>query len=459
MRLLLLLNLAATLASLLVGNKFLVSQSYLFYAFQLVTMLPYLIYRARLVKNLFMPSFFALMYYLINLTFGGYLLPRGYGWSFLYPDVVVSIQNYPIIVSYLMLANIVLFVLTCLFLSRLARSGFTRAGAMAPIARRNAVADLLIGGCCLLAVAVLGYYEVYSAFSFQMAILVIHLSNIASRRIWLRYAFYGAYLVIMLAVSFDDKRQIIMVLTLILFVESYYRNLVLDLSPSRALLYIAGMGSFLTLILAASVLRGYGSSGATTIIEAIAFLPQYATSDVFIDGVTDNLELNYNYGSVVTPMEHVLTGKMPWQYGLSIAKVAFLPVPRDVFPDKPDSAMQVFTREFSPEMWSIEGSLPVSNQSEMFVNFGYAGLLALALLWAWFNSLFVSLHRLPRDSFGFLSCLFLIITVFMFARGSGLEMFILYYLFAAPILLVFAFLSGHLRFRWARDSTVMARRR
>jgi hypothetical protein len=203
--------------------------------------------------------------------------------------------------------------------------------------------------------------------------------------------------------------------------------------------------AFLLLVLTASVLRGYGNFDVATPVQAVARVPEYVASENFLSGLTDNLELNYSYGAAVTSMGMMLDGRIDVQYGASLAKLFFLPIPRDILPEKPSSVMQIFTREFVPH-WHEEGSsLPVMSPAELFINFHYGGVLALAIIWFILDQCFLAFQSAKPRSFASLSFLFLVITVLLFARGSGIEQYLLYYMLAAPVLWAGAYGIGALR--------------
>ena len=167
----------------------------------------------------------------------------------------------------------------------------------------------------------------------------------------------------------------------------------------------------------------------------------YMTSEIFVDGITDNLELNYNYGVSITSVDHVLSSLIPYQYGASLIKVLFLPIPRDAVSFKPDSMMQLFTKVYKPEWWDHEGSMPVIFSSDMFMNFHFFGLLPYAIVWIFIDKAFLLFHTTHPRSFVFCSCAFLFITILMFARGSGLEQWLLYYLLTVPFFIVLKLLG------------------
>ncbi|MEP7383490.1 MAG: hypothetical protein ABI910_17525 [Gemmatimonadota bacterium] len=75
----LVINLLLVASALMLSNEWLMLHGYLLYAAQALVMLPYLAWRVFYAHHLFMPSVFALAYYLANLALGGYLVPRDYG--------------------------------------------------------------------------------------------------------------------------------------------------------------------------------------------------------------------------------------------------------------------------------------------------------------------------------------------------------------------------------------------
>lgn len=429
------INLFAALLATVLPNEFLALNSYFLYGLQFATMVPYLVSRARYIKDLFLPTFFVLIYFLVSMTFGSYLVPRDYGWDKQFADVATDIRTYRLIVPFFMLSNIVLFVLTARAFDTLARAPyndppgkFLHSG-LAPWA---GLAKIPFYFAAFFAVS---YYDIYSAFSFQLALLILHLTDPALRRRWYRYGVYLFYLLVLVGFSYENKREIAMMLFLIIFLECYYGRFLLRFAFKSIAGYVMTGVAFFSLILAASILRGYGDFPVASIIEAFSYIPRYATSDMFVDGITDNLELNYSYGVAITAVDHGLRGLIPYQYGGSMIKVFFLPIPRDAITFKPGSIMQIFTRTYAPGWWLEEGSLPVVFSADMFLNFNYLGLAPYALVWWAINRAFLGFHTVRPQSFAAYSCVFLCITVLMFARGSGVELWLLYYLLAAPVFL------------------------
>ena len=450
MKAILFLNIIAVILGASLPNDFLMWHSYVLYGFQALTMLPFLVRKAVFVKNLFLPTFFVLFYFLVNLTLGSYLVPRDFGWNKEFADVVVQIRNYNLIVPFFLLSNIILFVLTDSVYRKL------RVFDHAPLQNERHVhssGSLLAGAgrsvFYFVAFLLFSYFQVYSVFSFQLALLLLQLTDPWLRRSRLRYVAYVGYLLVLVAFSFENKREIAIALFLMLFLETYFQRSLIRYRLRSIAGYVLAAVGFFGLILAASILRGYGDFPVATVVEAVRYIPQYMSSDMFVDGVTDNLELNYNYGVAVTAINHGITGLIDYQYGLSLFKLFFLPIPRDWLPWKPESIMQIFTQEYAPQWWAEEGSMPVILPSEAFLNFHYLGLLQYALIWLVINHLFIVFHRTSPRSFVSYSCAFLFITVLTFARGSGIEQYVLYYLIAAPVFLLGMLLRQGMRARSA----------
>lgn len=421
-------NLLLVVTALVLPNEVLVWNSWILYGAQTLTIGGYLIARSVAMKNLFIPTTFALAYYLVDLTLGSYLVPRDIGWNKAYVAVAQQIDVYHIVVPYLLLANLLLFVLSCRTLASLA----SRSSTPDPHnGRRVSIASTL---GWMVGFLVLSYLDVYSVFSFQLAILICQLGELSRRRSRWRFPLYLFYLVVLTAFSYENKREIAMVLFLMVFLETYHGRYRLRPNLRTVAIAVMAAASFLAFILTASVMRGYGGLNVTSALGAVEAVPRYVGSDIFLDGLTDNLELNYTYGSAITSIDLVLNGTIPYQFGASLWKPAFLPIPRRIFPWKPNSVMTVYTQAFDPGLAAEEGSLPVLFPSEMFVNFGLLGLLPLVLVWMAINTSFVRLHTSVPGSFGHLSATFLSITVLILARGGGLDLYLVNYLVGAPLL-------------------------
>jgi hypothetical protein len=427
-------NIIVIIISFFLPNEFLKMDSYILYGIQFFTMIPYLIKKLMYVKNAFLPTFFALFYYLINQFLGSILIPRDYGWNKEFTSDLLSINNYNIIISYFLLANLVLFIISYLAIKKL-NTTFSNFPIKLKELRISFKLELIWFIIFIGVFTAISYFEVFMFFSFQLAIFIILFSYIAYHKKWYRFIIYLLSLYIMVLYSFESKREVVVVLFLILFVETYHSRSLIQFTIKKLITYILGFVVFIGLILISSILRGYGDYGAISLPNAITYVPQYINSDIFIDGITDNLELNYSYGVAVTSMDMIVKGELNHQYGLTIIKLLFLPIPRDIFPNKPESIMQLYTKKRDPTYWEMGGSLPVIFPSEMYLNFNYLGLFFYALIWTLINNTFIYFHSLNKRGLLYFSFIFGFIIVLFFARGSGFEQYVLYYLFSIPIIL------------------------
>lgn len=425
------INILIIALSSVLDNNFLTYKSYYLFGVQLLTFIPYILYKVGYAKNIFLPSVFTLIYFLISQSLGSYLVPLGYGWYSGFGETVTTIKDYNIIMPYLLICNLALFMLSIHEIKRLHYLYVPK------LIKKNAAIFIITSFLSVGAFWVVSYLDVFQAFSFQLAIMICHLTSKHVRHSKGRFLFYLLYLLILLQFSFSNKRELAMALFAIAFLECYGKNYKLNLNFKSSFICVSFIFLFLAMVLAASILRGYGGFEPKSFFHAILLIPSYVSSDVFIDGITDNLELNYSYGTSVTAMDYVITQKMDYLYGASLIKPLFLPIPREIWETKPESSMLIFTREFSYVWWQNGGSLPIMLAADMFINFHFFGIFIFICIVYFLNKAF-SLFKLGHtSSFKMHGYFFLFITTLMFVRGSGLDQYLLYFIFAAPVFFIF----------------------
>ena len=437
MKIIIFLNSLILLLACFLPNKYLSFHSYLLYGCQFLTLIPFLLSKLRYVKNFFLPSFFILLYYLINQSIGAYLVPRGFGFNNWFEPYLVKIDNYNQIVSYFIVCNFTLFIICMRSLKKLEKIDTLQTRGNLKITVYDFYLDLIRIFASIMLFLVFCYINIYSLFSFQLAIIIILCSYLAYSKNHYRFLIYFIFLFLMVKFNFENKREVIISLFSMFFLETYYSRVALQFTFKKISLYFSALFLFLFLILSSSILRGYGSYGAENFSTAITYIPDYIESDIFIDGLTDNLELNYSYGTGVSAMNMIIKGDLQYQYGYTLLKLFFLPIPRDLISFKPESIMQMFTKKFNPSFWAEGGSLPVIFPVDMYLNFQFLGFLVMGLIISLLDNIFLIFHKLRTRSFLYFSFLFLFITILAFARGSGIELYILYYLVIVPFLLVY----------------------
>jgi hypothetical protein len=438
------LNIFLAVLSLAFSNEFLMFNSYILYGIQFFIAIGYIVYKVRYLHYFLLPSIFMLVYFLLNLTIGSYLGPRGFGWMKEFSYSLLDIRGYNIIVFYMLIINTILVYLSLLFIEKCNLVNNKKAPVVFPPLNIELLFKTALLFCLFLSVTIL---DVFAKFAFQMAIIVVHVSTCSYRSFSLRLMTYLFYILMMVSFNFDSKREVILVFLYAFLAESILLNKVFRIRVGTVLLFVTAIVLFFVLILSSSILRGYGSYGATTFIDALIFIPDYISSDAFADSLTDNLEAAYNYAVSVIAIDFVMESKIDCQYGLTLVKFIFLPLPREVFDFKPESLIMIFTKTYDPKFYSIGGSYPVVFSSEMFVNFHYFGLVSFFAFMYMFNSFYISMLSHKVGTFKYLIFSYLVIMFFIVIRGSGLELYVLNFLAALLVFTVFKFPSFILRRR------------
>jgi hypothetical protein len=430
-------SLILSVVTLALPNNILIWHSYIIFAIQAAFIFPTIWKNIVRVKDIFLPSLFSLIYFSVNLTLGAFLIPREYGADKQFATTLIYINDYNLIIPFFIICNLVLCALSVQRLQQLnalADNQSSSKPAMLPPDGLEIPKIVLYA----MAFSAVGYFDIISAYSFQFSLMIVHLSGLVRQRSILRYPAYLIYLGMFIVFSSENKREIAMALFLIVFFEAYILDIKTKIRAKSLAIYAGTAAAFFFLIIWASVLRGYGEYPVKGPVDAVRYVPDYILSDSFVDGITENLELNYNYGVTITAADYVLNGNIPYQYGTSFLKIVYLPIPREVFPNKPESVLQIFTKSYAPGWWAVGGSMPVIFSAEMFVNFSYFALIIVGLVMFFLDSLFVSWHRRDSSSVVAHCYLFLSFTVLMLARGSGVEQYALYFFFALPVFVFFA---------------------
>jgi hypothetical protein len=230
--------------------------------------------------------------------------------------------------------------------------------------------------------------------------------------------------------SFENKREIIMVIFSILI------GLNVNRSINFSKLFLYGIMVFLFVILA-SIFRGYGDvdmSGVSSIFLGIA---SYLGDTNSLRSVSENFELLHLFPSMVIITQYWLYNGQNYLLGSSLITPFLIFIPREIWPDKPDAAVNEFTNFIDSSYWEIGGSFPVPIHTEFIMNFGFVGLFLsivfLYLLHRYFSIIIFRCNSYSSLIFGILPLSFLLI------RGSGLD---IYTISVIPALIVFIFINA-----------------
>ncbi|WP_186775184.1 hypothetical protein [Allorhodopirellula solitaria] len=271
-----------------------------------------------------------------------------------------------------------------------------------------------------------------------------------NRRPLVRYAVYLAAAAPMAMMSFHSKREALFVVIAAITVELMAHNEPLKVSFRRIGLALLAASVVFVFILWASVMRGYGGYHPTSAIEGVRYIPQYVQEPYFIETATSNFETNSTISHTANCIHMIRTGELKMQWGATLCKFVFLPVPRRYFPGKPESMIAVYTQHVASKFYEIGGSFPVTLPGELYANFGIPGLVLVVPLFMVLDSFFFSAARsIGEDPFGFsvLLAVYLGSSSVMLVRGSGLDIYIVYAAIAAVPAIVFGVVAGR-RLPW-----------
>ncbi len=264
-------------------------------------------------------------------------------------------------------------------------------------------------------------------FIFASIILLCRELKIGDVRLKYRFVIYAVILGIMVLISVESKREAFFVLIAIAMTELTYEDRPFILNLKSIIASITLVFVSVIVIIASSIMRGYGSYDVDNFTDAIINVPDYVESDAFRQYGANNFELTYNYTSAVRALKLSDEGKIETLYGETYLKALFVPIPRSVLGWKPRSMTDVFTSTVDPSFRAEGGSYPVSVYSEMFCNFKYFSLLILTFFFFIMQRLFLGIKTSLRGNEIRNLCLISFFSYFlMFVRGSGLDLLLVY---------------------------------
>jgi hypothetical protein len=438
------INIILSISVYFIDNQELIDTQHVFFIIQALSMALYILKKIKYVYQLLTPSLFVLVYYMFSFCLGSYFSPRGYGFitKDFYINDLLEVQNYSLIISYLLLVNTMLFYATVRTLSI---SVPLNEHEKPTFMKENSDNNLKIFGLFILFLIV-SNLPFFGQFGFQYAIVILICIALKERTSFIKLSFYIPLFVLFMIFNHENKREIILMALSIMALESVFSNSRLILTFKNICTYTVTIVILVILIISSSLLRGYGEYGEINTFQAILLIPQYVGSDVFIDAVMDNFEVSSVYPSVVLPIEYILTGKMELIFGQSIIKPLFLMIPREAFPAKPESIITLFTNTQAPSFFLRGGSLPVAFPGELFINFHIFGIPFFYLLISMFNYFYRQLTTLNCESLKFKMYAATSLSIFIFIRGGGFDLYSIFVM-STFVILTISSTSHHLKIR------------
>lgn len=280
----------------------------------------------------------------------------------------------------------------------------------------------------------------YNFYFRLVTIIVLSISVIYSLGLKKRCLFYALILAYMTVTSYSSKREIMFIGILFLFLESLKTNIRINFSFKKMLLLFVACICFFYIVVFSSIMRGYGNYQIESPIDAIKKVPEYIQEDYFLDAATANFEVSAAYGHSALCVHYVLNDDIPLQFGKTIIKFLFIPIPRYLFPDKPNGMIHIYTQKYDSSFRGIGGSYPVNVYSEMFANFYLFAPLFVWVLFTIFEKMYYKIIHLLNRRVKYLRLLILLqfyLLFIGFVRGDGLESIFLPVVVTFPLLLYF----------------------
>lgn len=439
-----LINVALLAYTLFTDKSNLVDSAHYVYGAQFLVLTSLIVAKLRFFSFLFLPSLVCFLFLSLSFSLGAYVVSHELGFV-----IVRHIQQLELIDSYRFIQVYLLISLFLLYLiSNDALTKYQPRVSSLEI-KQYLLGRLSISRCifivlCIGSIGLIGLLGLRLGFGFQLGFLALTLYSLAPFSSKVRCFLYSATVLTFLATNFHSKREVILVLMAVTFWEAFLRKSLFRIKLSHVSLYTVFILLIFGLVIVASVLRGYGGFDEQGMVAAIQFVPKYISSDVFIDSLVDNFELGHTYPTSVLMLDYVNKGVIPLQFGLTIIKPLFLLIPRDIGLFKPESALQLFSKQHDPAFYSEGGSLPVSIVSDLYLNFAVGGVLFLVLLFIIVNKVFINVFY-AKSKVTLLVSFVVAISSFVFIRGGGLELWFATFLPATVVILLQVFIKNILK--------------
>ncbi|MDB4659650.1 hypothetical protein OAE57_01100 [Synechococcus sp. AH-551-C10] len=264
---------------------------------------------------------------------------------------------------------------------------------------------------------------------------------VANMRLAQRYLLYILIIALNASLYAFSKRYAIFLIFPILYLESSNVRFKFDLP-----FVIKSIVSFIVvagLIIVMSIYRGYGGFEPGTFINSFRFVGQYLSSDLFLPFFLNNIEANYTFFHAVNAIEMIFLDPEKITFGSTFASFIFLPLPREVFPWKPDGIITLYTTAYDPYLRAKGGSAPINVVAELIWNFWlFAPIVGVVLVWILAKlELILTIVREKRHSLSMVFYLFAYMSILSFARGGGTNILLFELLVAALFMLLARILS------------------
>ena len=392
---------------------------------------------------LFSPILFSFVYLGISFTLGSVFIPLKYGWFTNIIEDFLVIKNLNIFTVYLFIVDVVLLWVWTFFV-------ITRAGKIyekdnltwAPFNQTlfflTFILFLLFNFSSFFQNLTFGF-----SYSFKLTLIIYLIIQSFSLSNKLRFIFYVSIIALIVPVHYHSKREIILVLFTMLFLEVMKNRYKIRFKFKHILLSLVAVFFAVYLVLAASIMRGYGTYDIENKFNAFLYVPDYIQQPYFKHAFVDNFELTPVLGSSMICMDLIQKGEIPLQFGGTYLKIFLAPIPRSIWTEKPYGMVLLYSYTYNPKYKETGSSYPVVHHVEGFANFYWLGIIATPLVMFFFERLYwyiLNQKKITIFNGRLIISIYVVCTVFQYVRGIGFDTFMLYCLIPLPLVIFYSFL-------------------
>jgi hypothetical protein len=267
---------------------------------------------------------------------------------------------------------------------------------------------------------------------------------LSSEKVNFRFVLYLIIFFGLSVVSFDNKRETIFLIFPLAYLEFSNSMIKVNFAILFKMLFVSII--LVLLIILMSLLRGYGGflfNSFQDLINIPFAIFSYFMDDLFLSYIGNNLEFNYMFFHSFNSVDSVLKHPELISNGETLMKPLFLGVPKDIVPFKPNSFIHLYTNFHDPAFRAIGGSWPANFFAEFFWNFHFFGILPLFLLFFFLTKVhYWFFLKTKKGLFSYTMFYLIFLLYFLFLiRGSGLDLFLVYFILSSLVYFICYFLN------------------
>jgi hypothetical protein len=250
-----------------------------------------------------------------------------------------------------------------------------------------------------------------------------------------RWIIVIATILLIATVSSDSKRNAIFLALPALWLELSTGS-INRLSLKVVMLTMIGASFLIVLIMAMSIMRGYGLLDPANFFDAITLVPKYIQDPKAWSFLANNFEFSTVFFSSHNAIHLINQNSILLAMGETLLKPFFTGIPESVFGYKPRTILDLYTSTWSPTFRGIGGSYPITFLSEFYWNFHWLGLIPLTAFMLLIEKLYNQLKSCNAHKttykFIFWMCVYFFMLFLM--RGSGLDIVFAYMLISTLVI-------------------------